>query len=58
MQHLTNVPKEDVSKIKETWPSVLVEGPPEATEGWSVEDLKADNVVGVYAKKDNEINGT
>lgn len=51
MRHLTNVPKEDVSKIKETWPSVLVEGPPEATEGWSVEDLKADDVVGIYAKK-------
>ena len=47
---LSNASKEDAAKIKRTFPQVF-EGAPRAHARWSVEDLVADGIVGLYSQE-------
>lgn len=47
---LSNATMEDASKIKRTFPQVF-EGAPRAHARWSVEDLVADGIVGLYSQE-------
>lgn len=58
MKHLVNVPKEDFPAILKAWPLIVVEGPPEAVQGWTVAELEEIGLVGVYSEEDGEIRET
>lgn len=47
---LSNASIQDASKIKRTFPQVF-EGAPRAHAHWSVEDLVADDIVGLYSQE-------
>jgi len=47
---LSNASMKDASKIKRTFPQVF-EGAPRAHARWSVEDLVADGIVGLYSQE-------
>jgi hypothetical protein len=47
MHWLSNTHVKDVRKIKRTWPS-LIESSPQASGPYSVEDLAAQGIVGLY----------
>ncbi len=47
---LSNVSQDDAFKIRKTFPQVF-QGAPRAHARWSVEDLVADGIVGLYAQE-------
>ncbi len=47
---LSNVSQDDAFKIRKTFPQVF-QGVPRAHARWSVEDLVADGIVGLYAQE-------
>ena len=46
IKFLSNVTAKDSVTIRKTFN--VVEGPPQATNGWDVPALEADNIVGLY----------